>query len=232
MPTHRRSRPTLRCLTDDLGLPLPPLDTDLGELDGPWFDELRRIAPMSPRGQKRILSIAHPLVYRIRVSTQRGATWLNEEHLVVWLCAVHGREDGSDSDAYNWFSRLHSHGHLLPCDDDRLRDRAEAALRLQRELTSELLGLLDRALSRRTDVADDLLGYLPCRMLARENEEIEEIWCALGVLDTSGTRVSERLRDILFGALHSRIPDALSEERHDWPTGNVEWWEIVRLWLR
>lgn len=151
---------------------------------------------------------------------------------MVWLCAVHGREDGSDGDAYNWFARLHSAGQLLPCDDDRLRDRAEAALRLQRELTRELLFLLESALSRRnTEVSGELGSYLPCPVFARESEGVAEIWCALGVVDATGARVSERLRDVLFGALCNRIPDALYEERSDWPTGHVEWWEVVRLWL-
>jgi hypothetical protein len=36
--------PTIRCLTEDLGLALPWLDTDLGDLEDPWLGELRRIA--------------------------------------------------------------------------------------------------------------------------------------------------------------------------------------------
>ena len=47
------------------------------------MDELRRVAPTSPTGQKRILSIDHPLVYRIRVSSERGATWLDEPRSIV-----------------------------------------------------------------------------------------------------------------------------------------------------
>ena len=79
---------------------LPELSVDLGEIEHPWLDELRRIAPTSPTGQKRILSIAHPVVYRLRVSTERGATWLDEDE-VLWLCAVRRREDGSDDEPSN-----------------------------------------------------------------------------------------------------------------------------------
>ena len=79
MPTNRRARPTIRCLTEDLGLELPGLRVDLGEIDDSWMDELRRIAPISPQGQKRVLSIAHPLVFRLRVSSFRGATWVDGE---------------------------------------------------------------------------------------------------------------------------------------------------------
>jgi hypothetical protein len=148
MPTSRRARPTIRCLTEDLGRSLPPLDVDLGELDDPWLDELRRIAPTSPLGQKRILSIDRPLVYRLRDSRHRAATWVDEEHGIVWLCAVHRREEGSDDDAYGWFAKLHAAGELVPSEDDRLRDRAETVIRLQRGLASELLDFVDDALEK------------------------------------------------------------------------------------
>ncbi len=69
----RRGRPTLRCLTSDLGIPVPELDVDLSDLGHPILNELRRVAPTSPKGQKRILSIDNPLVYRIRVSSRRIA---------------------------------------------------------------------------------------------------------------------------------------------------------------
>lgn len=112
MSYDRRARPTTRCLVEDLGLELPELPVDLGEIDHRWLTELRRIAPTSPTGQKRILSIAHP-VYRLRVSTERGATWIDDDG-VVWLCAVRRREDGSDSDAFAWFAELYASDRLLP----------------------------------------------------------------------------------------------------------------------
>lgn len=70
----RRSRPTIRCLVNDLGIGLPPLDVDIGSLDHPFLDELRRVTPDSPRGQKRVLSIDYPLVYRIR-GIYSGRRW-------------------------------------------------------------------------------------------------------------------------------------------------------------
>lgn len=230
---NRRARPTLRCVTEDLGLDVPGLGMDLGDLDHPWLVELRRIAPRSPQGQKRILSIAEPLVYRLRVSSVRGVTWVDEEHDVVWLCAVHRREQGSDDDAYAWFASLHATGRLLPSEDDRLRDRAEAVIRLQRELGAEMLHLVDAALIRKgTELAADLGGYLPCRVLALASGGVEEIWCALSARATDGAHVPDRLRDILFATLERHLPGAVFEVRNDWPTGEVGWWEVVRLGLR
>ena len=95
----RRARPTLRCVTDDLNLALPPLDVYLGALDHPALREVRRLAAESPIGQKRILAIDHPLVYRMRVGGDRGATWVDDERNVLWLCALRRRQAGSADDA-------------------------------------------------------------------------------------------------------------------------------------
>jgi hypothetical protein len=233
MLDNHRPRPTLRCLTEDLDLNIPPLDVDLGKIGHPWLDELRRIAPTSPLGQKRILSIDRPMVYRLRASSHRAATWVDDEHGIVWLCAVHRRQEGSGDDAYAWFARLHADGQLLPADDDRLRDRAEAVIRLQRGLTSELLQLADEALIRQgTELRSDLGRYLPCRVLALGGSGVEEIWCALSVRAADGTHIADELRNILFAALEVHFPDAIFEVRSDWPTGHVAWWETVRLGLR
>jgi hypothetical protein len=233
METNRRARPTIRCLTEDLNRDLPGLDTDLGEIEDSWLDELRRIAPTSPQGQKRILAIVQPMVYRLRVSSSRAATWLDESHDIVWLCAVHRREQGSDDDAYAWFAGLHGTGRLLPSQDDRLRDRAEAVIRLQRGLTAELLRLVQDALSHLgTELAAELGGYLPCRVLVRDGGGVQEIWCALSSRAVDGTHVRDQLRDILFLALELHFPEAIFEVRSDWPTGQTGWWEVVRLGLR
>ena len=232
MTRHRRARPTIRCLTEDLGVDLPGLDVDLGQIEHPWVEELRRIAPTSPTGQKRILSIDHPLVYRLRVSSERGATWADDED-IVWLCAARRREEGSDDDAFEWFAELHATGSLLPSDDDRLRDRAEEAIRLHRRLTAELFGLVDRALtSKGAECETDLDGWLPCRVLVLDGDGVEEIWCGLSVRATDGVFIRPEVRDILFASLEAHLSPAIFEARNDWPTGEVPWFEAVRLGLR
>ena len=61
---------------------------------------------------------------------------------------------------------------------------------------------------------------------------VEEIWCALSTRAADGTHVPDRLRDILFATLERHLSGAAFEVRHDWPTGEVGWWEVVRLGLR
>jgi hypothetical protein len=233
----RRSRPTIRSLVHDLGLELPALDVDLGTVKHLLIDELRRLAPTSPKGQKRILSIDHPLGYRLRVSTYRGATWVDErdegERVIVWLCAAHRREAGSDDDAYTYFASLHTSRELLPDDDDRLRDRAEAAIRLQRGLTTDLLRLFDLAvLHRGTEERADLGSWLPVRILVLQQEGVEEIWCALSVRGTDDSFIPAAVRDLLFVSLEDHVSPALFEARDDWPVGDIEWFEVVRLGMR
>ncbi|MCA1677759.1 MAG: hypothetical protein LC777_01830, partial [Actinobacteria bacterium] len=108
----------------------PTVEVDLGGLDHPLAAEARRIAPSAPRGQKRILSIEHPLVYRLRHGRWRGARWLETDEGRFWLCAGALREEGSGDDAYERFAELHKAGRLLPDDDDRLRDALERDARV------------------------------------------------------------------------------------------------------
>ena len=90
------------CWNDQLtrGPQIPDLDVGMGDIEGAWLDELCRIASVSPQGQKRILAIVQPMVYRLRVRSFRGATWVDEGSGTVWLSAVHRREHDSDDDAY------------------------------------------------------------------------------------------------------------------------------------
>lgn len=212
---------------------LPGLDVDLGDTDHPLMAEVRRIAPTSPKGQKRILSIKHPLVYRIRVSDFRGATWVDMGHRIVWLCGTRGREEGSDEDAYNWFAELHAAGRLLPSDDDLLRDRAEAVTRLQRGLRVAITELFEAASEEPgTEHRTDLGGWIPARMLILREATMEEVWCALDIRGTDGAFVPERLLDLLFVTLEEHVGAAAFEVRGDWPTGKLDWAEVVRYGIR
>jgi hypothetical protein len=141
---ERDVRVTIRCVVEDLGLELPLIDQPIASIEDPMMDEARRVAPDSPTGQKRILAIRHPLVYRVRISRRRGATWLDEEQDILWLLAVEDREEDSDDDAFAYFARLHESGRLMPSDDDRIRIAFEEGAQLLGRIRAELGPLLAR----------------------------------------------------------------------------------------
>lgn len=126
---------------------LPDLETDIGTIVHPAMEEAHRLAPDAPRGQKRIESIDHPLMYRLRFSRWRGATWVDEAPGgdIFWLLGVAEREDGSADDAFEVFQALHAKDELLPSDDDRLRDRAEGAIRFSEAVTQDAPNCISRA---------------------------------------------------------------------------------------
>jgi hypothetical protein len=132
-----------------------------------------------------------------------------------------------------WFPELHGSDQLLPIDDDRLRDDAEAALRFHKTLTSDLLKLFDRALADVDhELISDLAGWLPCRALVRSSDGLQEIWCGLSTRGSDGNYVPDNQRDLLFAELERHLHPAMFEGRNDWPTGDVEWWEVVRFGVR
>lgn len=210
---------------------VPPLEIDLGSVDHPVLAEARRVAPTSPRGQKRILSIEHPLVYRLRHGRWRGATWLEVEGARFWLCAGARREDGSDEDAYEVFSALHRTGRLLPNKDDRLRDELERNARIIDDAADSIPSVLADAFAHRDRDLTTRFGDMVDARL-HVTAPGEEVWVAIATQATDGRFVEERLRDVLFGLVLDAAEAELWEPRADWPSGELAWFEVARLGLR
>ena len=232
--SSRRGRPTIRCLQNDLELDLPPLDQLLDDIQHPWMDELRRTMADSPKGQKRILVIKSPHVFRLRVSDERGATWVDKSCEVVWLCAVQRREDGSEDDAFSYFEELHTREQLLPGSDDALRMKLETVLFQHKLNRDALFALVDYALAHpREEITMNLSNEIPCRVIVLEANGMQELWCGLSVKAENGQYIDTRRRDLLIAELERHLAPAEAEGRDDWATGEpVEWFEAVRLVIR
>jgi hypothetical protein len=201
-----------------LKLELPPVEVDLGGLDHVLVDEARRLAATAPRGQKRILSIERPLVYRVR-------------HGRFWLCAGAQREEGSGEDAYEQFAALHRTQRLLPDKDDLLRDALERNARIIDAASDSIDAALAEAFDRRGhDIAISFAGLIDARLHVAASDE--EVWVAIATQATDGRFVDERLRDVLFGLVLTAAEAALWEPRADWPSGELAWFEVARLGLR
>jgi hypothetical protein len=78
----------------------------------------------------------------------------------------------------------------------------------------------------------DLGGWLPSRAIAFSSGGVEEIWCAISVRASDGNFIRAETRDLLFAALEDQLSPVEFEARGDWPTGDVGWFEAVRLGLR
>jgi hypothetical protein len=228
---ERRTRPTIRCLRDDLGIGLPTVDVDLGSIEHPLMDEACRVAPAAPRGQKRILAIDHPLIYRLRHGRWRGATWLEQDAARFWLLAGSQRESGSRDDAYQLFAGLHEAGRLLPDEDDRLRDVLERDARVIAATRTEApLALEAASAAPERDVAVRLAGLVEARLFV--SAAGDEVWVAIATRAADGIFVADGLRDLLFAIVFDVAGAEVWETRSDWPSGPLEWFEVARLGLR
>lgn len=229
----RRVRPTMRCLTEDLGISLPSEDVDLGEIDHPLTAETRRLAPLSPEGQKRVLAIDDRLVYRVQFSDRRGATWVDEENQIVWLLGAGDRREGSAEDAYVYFEELHRAGRLMPTPKDYMRDRVEGAARIITRIAEEAQEFLGQARVRPgTELAVVLVESVEARLYVELTEGLQEIWLAVSTRDRQGCGVNLRLRDLIFVSFEQAAGGAEWEPRADWPTGELHWFEVARLGLQ
>jgi hypothetical protein len=153
------ARPTLRCLDEDLGLPLPSVAAALDEIDHPLLE--KAVAQFSDAETKheRIRSIDDAVLFKVKVQRWRGAIWLDAD--LPWLVAAGQREDGSSDDFYAAleaggkaararYNAAHSDGlktstfsgHLLPTRADHIRYRAEAGVRFARLLRATIQELI------------------------------------------------------------------------------------------
>ena len=211
---------TLRCLREDLGLEVPSVEADLGSIDHPLAAEARRIAPTAPRGQKRVLSIDRPLIYRLRHGRWRGATWLETDALRFWLCAAAQREEDSRDDAYEVFTALHEAGRLLPDDDDRLRDALERNARIIDAAAAEIPSVLEQAsVDRGDDVSVRIAELVDMRLHVPAAGD--EVWVAIATQAADGRFVEDRLRDVLFAVVFDAARAEVAEPRADWPFGRL-----------
>ena len=212
-----RIRPTLRCVVEDLGLPIPELDVDIGSLDDPLVREAQRIAPDSPKGQKRILVIKSPLIFRIRHGNRRGATWVNGDD-VLWLLAVEERREGSDDDAYQYFAALHRRGRLLPTEDDALRLRSEGAAQWLLSIRSEIITLCTEAtFSLESNLPFEQVRTLSSGITVRLRAvpgDLQEIWFAISVRDADGIYYRKEWRDLMFAV----VEQELNPDEWEWVT--------------
>jgi hypothetical protein len=230
----RRCRPTLRLLTDDLRLPIPPPEVTLDNLAHPVLKKAHGYAPSHPQNQIRIESITDTMVYRFTHGRSRVATWLETPSDIVWVCAEDIRRDGASDDVYEYIERLHAQGALLPVKEDATRIRLENVFRFQNDLAREAPSALNAAERQAGEPLRFTLTPLQvqCELLVVSEEELEEVWLSVSSITGLGKHLQEKTRQFIFAVFKQTARSAQWEERGDWPTRPLEWYEVALLGVR
>lgn len=169
-------RPTLRCLRDDLRLPLSPIDDPLDEVDHPLLRKASDQFADSSGTRERIRAIDDAVIFKTKVQRWRGAVWTDKDER-PWLIAAGWREDGSPQDFYEAFAHSakaararynaeHSRplstrtrvADWLPTNDDLDRYHAEAGVILHRQLKTVVRTLVRDSLLDGHEHAGDVAG--------------------------------------------------------------------------
>jgi hypothetical protein len=78
-----RARPTLRCLREDLALPVPRVDTPLEEITHPLLVKATERFADEGTPQERISAIDDQVLFKVKVQRWRGAVWADAG--IPWL---------------------------------------------------------------------------------------------------------------------------------------------------
>ncbi|MEO3763245.1 hypothetical protein [Streptomyces sp. B5E4] len=154
----RPARPTLRCLREDLELPIPAVTVPLDEVEHPILAKTAEQFATADVKHERIRAVDDQVLFKVKVQRWRGAVWVDAD--LPWLVAAGRREDGSGDDFYAAleadakaarvrYNAAHTDalktdtytGHLLPDREDHVRYRAESGVRFVRRLRTTLLEL-------------------------------------------------------------------------------------------
>lgn len=173
-------RPTLRCLREDLHLPLPTARVPLDEVDHPVLRKAAGQFAVPGTPHERIASIDDVVLLKVKTGRWRGAVFPGEpgDDTQDWLIAAGIREEGAPDDYY---ATLHAQARaarqrynaehdkplatdtctapLLPGPDDRDRYLIEAGARLARRLNAVLRQLLAGSLRDGHEHAADFPGF-------------------------------------------------------------------------
>jgi hypothetical protein len=214
-----RARPTLRCLRQDLALPVPTVDTPLDEIAHPLVSKAAERFADSQTPQERIAAIDDHVLFKIKVQRWRGAVWVDAG--LPWLVAAGRREEGSPDDFYASLTargtaaktRYNSESSppltsstytafLLPGEEDDLRWRAEAAARTERRLRMIVHDLVRQSLLDGREHAILLDGAaLGIQILADQGHET---YVAIRIIGS----VPRRLVAIILSLIPGCQPDA------------------------
>jgi hypothetical protein len=174
-----RARPTIRCLRNDLHLPLPSARTPLDQLAHPLLDKASEQFADPDTPHERIRAIDDVVLLKVKIQRWRGAVLTDapDADVRTWLVAAGTREEGSPDDFYaalahqatsarQRYNAEHDKplttatysAHLLPGADDH--DRYAVAPGPRTQPAGRVGGPRSIGLRLRRDIADRLNDHL------------------------------------------------------------------------
>lgn len=238
---RRPARPTLRCLSVDLKLPLPTAAERLDELDHPLLFKARQQFDDSDTSHERIRSIDDQVLFKVKAQRWRGAVWT--EPTLPWLVAAGRREAGSPEDFYASLAksgeaararhnlahkpalatRTHTAG-LLPDRDDRLRILLEEGLTFVRRLEHIIPGMVRRSLRDGGEYCVAFAAFAVSVQVRADSGH--ETYVAIAIYGSVHTNLTKIVLDIVPGCDRTAwFPEAAFPDRDLRP--NEQAWSNV-----
>ncbi|PXX69220.1 hypothetical protein DFR70_102908 [Nocardia tenerifensis] len=233
--------PTLRCLRDDLRLPVPSAALPLDQVEHPLLAKASEQFADPDTPHERIRAIDDVILFKVKVRRWRGAVHCDaaEADVPVWLVSAGIREDGSADDFYAALEQqcrtarqrynashdrplttdTHSQ-HLLPDTDDHERYRVEFATRFALRLNKAIVDLVLGSLRDGHEHALDMAGFrLGVQVRADDGHETYVAIRITGSVPPNITAVI--LHRVPGGAPEAWFPESSLPERELMPAEQV-----------
>lgn len=180
--TDYELRVTRRCLVDDLGLREEAAFEDA--LGHPIVDAFMSQRAQDPLGTKTVGPEAGKRTfYRLaRGHDHRGATWYDERHRVVWLCAYARHRSGEPDDAFPYFRDLMAENRMFPGVADYELLFSDQGDRFAELAVGDAQEALARAIQQPGSEVEVVLGLtIPVSVVVRLVDDLREVYVAFSL---------------------------------------------------
>ena len=147
-----------------------------------------------------------------------------------------GADIRRENEGYDLFIGQHERGELLPdaADVERLED--EAILALAHEIKNGAGSwIADSRAHPYIERRVVLLGGATLRLFCAPSEGSNATWVAIPTLLADELGLPESVRALIVAAVTEALEGAAAavdwEQRHDWPTGPLQHFEVAYFWL-
>jgi hypothetical protein len=220
-------RVTQRCLTEDLSY---SADATFSEaLAHDIVRAFRRERSAAPVGSGTVGPAAGAnTLHRLRhTDDHRGATWFDEEHGVVWLCAYGFHRSGEPDDAFHHFHRLIDEERIRPEVGDYVALLTDREQRFAEIVRAGAPGLLEEARHEPEQAVTVTLGGVDMSVVIVVVETLQETYVAIA--GQSGV-VNRRRTLMILSAFYPEAEIGEWSVRYELPTRALDAARLEVCW--